>query len=388
MTKLNHNGIKWYSSEKIREIKAQYYIIFGERSNGKSYDIDKHLIDEFFKKGHEFAFIKRYEEDIKAKYMSTVFTPLEEYIETEYNHKIRFYRGNWLVYPSESEGKITDCKVCGWAFSIANMNRTKATQYPNVMNLLFEEFMSATADYLPDELNLFINLVSSIVRNRHDARIFMLANAISKYTPYSGALGVKLHRLKHGSIITKTFENEKGQKTTFAIERTDNVDVFDNVKNKDKVVFNIFGNSGVGKMINTGEFETHSYKRIVDNVTFSELAKKGNKVFLKKEEIPFGLQYEDYFYKIYLKYEGKYILGFREIDRVNVNKIKYLINGNDYIKGIININNLACYDDIRVNDIINIIFLCIKQKDFVTLTDDDGENVVNGFRLSGVNISY
>ena len=388
MEKSKNKGIKWYSSEKIRQIKAQYYMIFGERSNGKSYDIDKHLIDEFFTKGHEFAFIKRYEEDIKGKYMETVFAPLEDYIEEKYHHKIRFYRGNWLVYPSDSEGKLADCTVFGWAFSIANMNRTKATQYPKVMNLLFEEFMSATADYLPDELNLFINLVSSIVRNRHDARIFMLANAISKYTPYSGALGVKLHRLKHGSIITKTYHNKKGQKTTFAIERTANVDVFDNADNEEKVVFNIFGDSGVGGMITTGEFETHAYKRIVDNVTFSEIAKKGNKVFSKKDLLPFVLKFEDYYYRIYLKHEGKYILGFRELENLNTKKVQYMINGTEFIEGVININNIACYDDDRVNDIINIMVLCMKQKDFVTLTDDDGENVVNGFRISGINFTF
>ena len=378
--------IKWYSSEKIRQEKAQYYMIFGERSNGKSYDIDKHLIDEFFTKGHEFGFVKRYEEDIKSKYMATVFAPLEEYMLEKYNHRIKFYRGNWLVYEDGLEGKLSECKIFGWAFSIANMNRTKATQYPNIQNILFEEFMSATADYLPDELNLFINLISSIVRNRHNARVFMLANAISKYTPYSSALGLKLHRLKKGSIITKTYYNEKGQKTTFAIERTENVDVFDNKDNKDKIVFNIFGNSGVGKMITTGDFETHNHPQLKGNITFKENLNGKYNYFNKKDIIPIGLKYEDYYYKIYLKVGEKPILGFRESD--NLKGMKYIINEIEYKEGIINIHNLASYNDDRVNKILNIIVACMKEKDYVVLSDDDGENVINGFRMSGINLTF
>ena len=29
---------------------------------------------------------------------------------------------------------------------------------------------------------------------------------------------------------------------------------------------------------------------------------------------------------------------------------------------------------------------CMRQKDFITLCDDDGENVTNAFRLSGITL--
>ena len=381
-----NKGIKWYSLENILKYDAQYYIIFGERSNGKSFAVNKYIINKYFEEGKQFAFVKRYEEDIKSKYMSEVF-PLElrEYVEEKYNKKIKFYRGQWLAYDSDTEGKLSECEVMGYAFSLSAVNRTKATTYPLIETILFEEFMSIDCSYLPDEVNLLLNLVSTIARHRHTVKIFMLANSISKYSPYSSALGIRLHRLKKGEIIEKEYQDKKGFRTKFAIERTENVNVFDNKNNKDKIVYNIFGNSGVGRMITYGDFETHAYKRRIDNISFHETSKKGDYIIGKKDKIPFVLRFEDYYYQIYLVHRNKYILGFREIEKESIKKA-YVINGDFYRQDITNINNVAIYHDENINDYLNIIVRCMKQKDFITLTDDDGENVVNGFRLSGLTL--
>ena len=382
--------IKWYSLDNILKYDAQYYIIYGERSNGKSYAVDKYIIDKFFKDGKQFGFVKRYEEDIKSKYMSEVFAPLEDYILEKYGHRLKFYRGQWLLYEDGLEGKISECKVFGYAFSLANVNRTKATSYPNIDTILFEEFMSIDTTYLNDEINLFLNLVSTIVRYRHNVKVFMLANAISKYSPYSEALGIRLHRIKKGQIVTKEYKDKKGFVTRFAIERSENVNVFDNSENKDKIVYNNFGNAGVGKMITSGEFETHSYPRRIGNVTLDELREnKDDKIIGKKHALPFVIRYEDYFYRIYLYSKEKYILAFREIEESTISNknTKYIINGTNFIKGIANITNLAYYDDENINRLINIIVACMRQKDFITLEDDDGENVVNAFRLSGITLN-
>lgn len=382
-------NIKWYSLDNILKHDAQYYMIFGERSNGKSYAVDKYMLDKFFQEGEQFAFVKRYEDDIKTKYMSEVFTPLEPYILEKYGYRIKFYRGTWLAYEDGTEGKISECKVMGYAFSLNNVNRTKATSYPNVTTILFEEFMSIDCTYLPDELNLFLNLISTIVRYRHNVKIFMLANAISKYSPYSEALGIRLHRLKKGEIVTREYRDKKGFVTRFAIERSENVNVFDNNQNTQKIVYNNFGNAGVGKMITTGDFEVHAYPRRVSNVTFDELRESKDDIILgKKHALPIIIRYEDYFYRIYLYTRDKFILGFREVDvkTINNKNTAYIINGVQHIKGIVNITNLAYYDDENINRLINIIVACMRQKDFVTLTDDDGENVVNAFRLSGITL--
>lgn len=380
--------IKWYSLDNILKKQGQYYIILGERSNGKSYALNKYIVDNFFKSNcvDQFAYVKRYEEDIKRKYMTEVFTPLQDYIRDEYDHEIKFYQGKFLVYPCGTEGKMSECKVIGTAFSLANVNRTKGTSYPDITTILFEEFMSVTCEYLPDELNLFLNLVSTIVRHRTNVKVFMLANTISKYTPYISALGLKAHRLNKGEIITRTYTDKKGFKSKFVIERTENVNVFDNEENKEKIVYNVFGNSRVGTMITTGDFETHAYNQMVDGYSFN--VSRETKSIGKKYKSGFVLQFEDYFYRIYIINDNvKYITAYREINRnsINSNNTLAIINSSIFIEDIINVNNVLKFNHSLINEYLDIIINTIYQNDFIVENDDDGENVINGFRLSGLN---
>ena len=59
--------IKYYDVETIvKKIPdAHYYVIIGERSNGKTYSILKYCLKEYFEKGSEFVYIRRFDEDIK-----------------------------------------------------------------------------------------------------------------------------------------------------------------------------------------------------------------------------------------------------------------------------------------------------------------------------------
>lgn len=383
--------IKWYDLSNILKHEGQYYVILGERSNGKSYALNKYIIDRFFQYGEEFAYVKRFEEDIKRKYMGEVFTPLQDYIRNEYDHEIKFYQGKFLVYPVDSDGKLSECRVIGTAFSIANVNRTKGTSYPNITTILFEEFMSVDCTYLPDELNLFLNLVSTIVRYRTNVKVFMLANTISKFSPYLSALGLKAHRLKKGEIVERAYSDKKGFSTKFIVERTENVNVFDNTANTGKVVYNIFGNSGVGKMITSGEFEVHAYPRQIDNFCFEENRTSKSKIISSKFKTSMVLRFEDYYYRIYLITENvKLITAFREIDKKSIksSNTTHVINGVENINDVANVSNFLKFNDPKYNEMFDLIMGTIVQNDFITMTDDDGENVINGFRLAGMTYQH
>lgn len=379
--------IKWYRLDNILKNDGQYYVIIGERSNGKSYALNEYILDKFFQTGEQFVYVKRYDEDIKKKYMQEVFPPLEKYILEKYGKRIKFYQGQWLAYNDGESGKLSDCEVMGFAMSLAQANRYKGTAYPHVTTILFEEFMSIDCSYIPDEINMFLNLVSTVVRYRTNVKVFMLANTISKYSPYFSALGLKAHRINKGSVVTKTFTDKRGFKTKFIIERTENVNVFDNKDNAEKIVYNIFGNSGVGAMITTGDFEVHSYPKTIDQYVFEENKYEGCKFIGKKYKSTMVIRFEDYYYRIYIIDDNvKFISAYREID---VNSITYkntthIINGIKPIKNIVNVNNIMQFNDLEYNKLFDILISTIRQKDFIVISDDDGENVINGFRLSGV----
>lgn len=384
---------KFYSLEELDKIEnVQYHIIFGERSNGKSYALGKRVLDNYFKYGEEFVICKRYEEDIKTKICSTMLEPLYDYILDTYGYRIKFYQGRWLCYEDGAEGKLTECKVIGYALSISASDRIKGSQYPRVTTIVFEEFMSQSAMYLNDEVNLFLNVVSTIVRYRTNVKIYMLGNAISKHSPYAESLDIRLHRMKHGEIIVKEYVDKKGRRTKFAIQRTANVDVFDSEENVNNIVYNVFGNSGVGKMITTGEFETHSYNKVVNNITFYENIKhlpKSKYIIVGKEHrLPIVIKYEDYYYRLYMINDINTTFAFREIkeSEINSKNTKYILNNNKHFKGIANIVNLMTYNcfEKKIDDILNELVQAYKQNNLLFINDDNGEDIHNALTLVGL----
>ena len=55
--------IKFYSLDAILEKKAQYNIIFGERSNGKTFSVLEKGLRDYVEHGYEMAYLRRFRED-------------------------------------------------------------------------------------------------------------------------------------------------------------------------------------------------------------------------------------------------------------------------------------------------------------------------------------
>ena len=59
-------GFKYYDLTKILKTNADYMIIIGERSNGKTYATLKYGLEEYFKNGSTMGYIRRWEEDFRS----------------------------------------------------------------------------------------------------------------------------------------------------------------------------------------------------------------------------------------------------------------------------------------------------------------------------------
>ena len=53
---------------------AYYYLVIGERSNGKTYSSLDYALERYFECGEQFAYIRRYGEDIRKKHLSNLFS--------------------------------------------------------------------------------------------------------------------------------------------------------------------------------------------------------------------------------------------------------------------------------------------------------------------------
>lgn len=209
MVKKKKSSIRYYSLDEILKIKATYNIIFGERSNGKTFSVLELAIKNYCENGKQLAIIRRFREDFIGKRGSELFKPLEslnvvqKYSDT-WTH-IYYYASRWYLcrYEEKENGeviKIQDENPFAYAFALGSWEHDKGTGYPNVTMVMFDEFITRGA-YLNDEFVLFMNTLSTIIRLRDDVTIFMLGNTVNKYCPYFAEMGLKhISQMKQGDI--------------------------------------------------------------------------------------------------------------------------------------------------------------------------------------------
>lgn len=201
---------KYYSLERILKKNTQYKVIFGKRSNGKTYAVLARGLKLFFEKGIEMAYIRRNREDLVGKNGQSLFSNLVENGIVEKYSKgvwtdIYYYGKRWYMcrYETDNKGhkqRITDEKPFCYGFVLSGMEHDKSTSYPKVGIICFDEFLSRT-NYLPDEFILLMNCISTIARLRTDVEIYMLGNTVNKYCPYFTEMGLKnVKNMEQGSI--------------------------------------------------------------------------------------------------------------------------------------------------------------------------------------------
>lgn len=175
---------------------AYYYLVYGERSNGKTYSALSYAVERYVKAGEQFAYLRRYAEDIRRKNLSNLFSG---HVENGFIFQSTGEKWNNVDYASskfyltkfdeESEETTKSEDPMGFAFDLNSMEHYKSTSFPRIKTIIFDEFMSRNG-YLPNEWVLFANTLSTIIRHRDDVKIIMLGNTVNKYCPYFQEMGL------------------------------------------------------------------------------------------------------------------------------------------------------------------------------------------------------
>lgn len=214
--------MKFYTTTAIDKKDAVYNVIFGERSNGKTYALLKKGLKNFFSTGHQMAYVRRWKEDITGRRASRLFAGLNENGEISKisNGKfsgVHYYAGKFYLCNYDDAGKpiFSDLDLVCFAFALSDAEHDKSTSYPNVGMIIFDEFLSNKL-YLNDEFVLFMNVISTIVRRREDVKIYMLGNTVNKYCPYFQEMGLThIQKMAQGSIDVYGYGDSK---LTVAVE--------------------------------------------------------------------------------------------------------------------------------------------------------------------------
>lgn len=250
---------KYYSLDKILRHEAIYNVIFGERSNGKTYSVLKYAINEYFNgNGGQLAILRRWQEDIRGKRASGIFNAILQNDEVSKLSNgefqgIYYYAGRFYFCNYDDNGKPiynVETDLFAYAFALSDTEHNKSISFPHIKTILFDEFLTR-GTYLPDEFVLFMNTVSTIVRQRNDVKIFMLGNTVNKYCPYFAEMGLThIQKMKQGSIDVYSYGSSP---LTVAVEYCSPLNV-----SKDSDVYFAFDNPKL-KMITEGSWELDIY---------------------------------------------------------------------------------------------------------------------------------
>lgn len=205
---------EYYNLNPIREMKCQYNMVMGERSNGKTYSVLELILKNWWESGKQGAYIRRWKEDYRGKRATQLFAGhyssdnqfISELTGGEWD-SVKYYSGKWFLAKQDEalDRTISQEEPFCYAFSLSDMEHDKGTSYPDVTTIVFDEFLTRTY-YLPDEFVLFMNVLSTIIRRRNDVTIYMLANTVNKYAPYFKEMGLKhISEMEQGKIDIYTY---------------------------------------------------------------------------------------------------------------------------------------------------------------------------------------
>ena len=210
--------------------------------------------------GKQFAIVRRYDDDIKGGKADSFFDAIiangeiERLTRGKYT-KIRYYnRRFFLAFHDEAtDTDVYDNKPFAFTFAINIATRYKSNSYPDITTIVFDEFLDRRW-YLPNEFADFMSIVSTIVRQRNDVKIFLLGNTVNKSCPYFTEMGLKhIGNMKQGSIDVYTYGESK---LKVAVEYAANLN-----ESKPSDVYFAFDNPKL-KMITGGVWEMAMYPHL------------------------------------------------------------------------------------------------------------------------------
>lgn len=201
------NKIKYYSTTKIDRKNATYNVIFGERSNGKTFALLKKSLIDYMRDGSQMAYVRRWKEDITGRRAQRLYSGLNETGDVSKITKgvftgVHYWAGKWYLCNYDEAGKAiySDMDIIAFSFALSDGEHDKSTSFPNIKTIVFDEFLTNRL-YLNDEFILFMNTVSTIVRRREDVKIYMLGNTVNKFCPYFQEMGLNhVLKMEQGSI--------------------------------------------------------------------------------------------------------------------------------------------------------------------------------------------
>ena len=222
-TKKSNTKSKYYSAENLIATNSDYNLIISGRSDGKTYQILSYIMKKYVESGYvqQGAYLRRYGLDFSPKNNSQLFAGLvqngvvNELTEGKWND-VYYYSRRWYFCNYDEDGARTcDSQPFLFGFALNEMERDKGVSYPNSTTIFFDEFLTRSVE-LKNEWALFLNVLSTVIRDRNNVKIFMAANTVSKYSGYWENFGINIDDIPINTI--RVYKMGKNEELQIAVE--------------------------------------------------------------------------------------------------------------------------------------------------------------------------
>ena len=155
----------------------------GGRNIGKSYAVKHDVIENCYKNGTEFVYLRRWDEDIKTTNVVQYFDDLDVEKITGGTYKdIYVYQSRIYLTNIDENGKCGFKHLIGYAHSLNQSERYKSQIFSRVETMIYEEFIT-NKQYLKNEPDELLEYISTIFRTKEGV-VYLIGNTISKLCPY------------------------------------------------------------------------------------------------------------------------------------------------------------------------------------------------------------
>lgn len=192
---------KYWDINKILRFNRCFNFINGERSIGKSYTTQKFIVGRAIKRGQEFVYLVRTQDEKKHGILAQAF---EKVLISEYkNYNIESNNDEMYLNIETETGK--ERKTLGYCIALSECVKIKKRSFPNVKYLMFDEYMlekNQAITYVNGwkEPDLFLNIYHTIDREQDKVICFCLGNNTSFYNPYHLHKAFNIPNIHKGEI--------------------------------------------------------------------------------------------------------------------------------------------------------------------------------------------
>ena len=262
-----------YNLDNIDKLGARFNLIYGERSNGKSYQLKhKKGVEKYLKTGRRFILMRRWKEEITTEKIEQYFQDVDvaKLTDGKYNCITLYRKSLYLSNYDNETGKTKRFDKIGYVVALSTEQNYAGASYLDVDDIIFEEFMSRSV-YMANESNKLMNFYATVDRKRLTTRLWLVGNTISRVCPYINDWGLHsvISSQKQGTI-KEIVINGNEEKIKIAVEYC-------------KSTGQSSGTIGTNaEMINTGAWETAPQPHLPKSI------KEYKKLYT------FGFQYQNF----------------------------------------------------------------------------------------------